>query len=66
MVNDEDGGKGVTYDLSGTPATSPVSVKDRRIEFQLPLHGEPALVFEGDKLTATRKGAFIDYWERVK
>ena len=66
MVNDEDGGKVVTYDLSGTPATSPVSVKDRRIEFQLPLHGEPAVVFEGDKLTATRKGAFIDYWERVK
>ena len=66
MVNDEDGGKGVTYDVSGSTATSPVSVKDRRIEFQLPLHGEPAVVFEGDKLTATRKGAFIDYWERVK
>ena len=66
MVNDEDTGKGVTYDLSGSTATSPVSVKDRRIEFQLPLHGEPAVVFEGDKLTATRRGAFIDYWERVK
>jgi len=66
MVNDEGGGKGVTYDVSGSTATSPVSVKDRRIEFQLPLHGEPAVVFEGDKLTATRKGAFIDYWERVK
>ena len=66
MVNDEEGGKGATYDLSGSTATLPVSVKDRRIEFQLPLHGEPAVVFEGDKLTATRKGAFIDYWERVK
>jgi hypothetical protein len=66
MVNDEDGGLRVTYDVSGSTATSPVSVKDRRIEFQLPLHGEPYVVFESDKLTATRKGAFIDYWERVK
>ena len=66
MVNDEGGGKGVTYDLSGSTATSPVSVKERRIEFQLPLHGEPSAAFEGDKFTATRKGAFIDYWERVK
>ena len=66
MVNDEVGGEEVTYDLSGSTATAPVSVKDKRIEFQLPLHGEPAVVFEGDKLTATRKGAFIDHWERVK
>ena len=66
MVNDEDTGKGVAYDLSGSTATAPVSIKDRRIEFHLPLHGEPTVVFEGDKLTATRKGAFIDYWERVK
>ena len=66
MVNDEDGRDGVTYDLSGSTATSPVSVKDRRIEFHLPLHGEPVVVFEGDKLTARIKGAFIDYWERVK
>ena len=66
MVNDEVGGEEVTYDLSGSTATAPVSVKDKRIEFQLPLHGEPAAVFEGDKFTATRKGAFIDYWERVK
>ena len=66
MVNDEGGGKGVTYDVSGSTATSPVSVKDKRIEFQLPLHGEPSVAFEGDKFTATKKGAFIDYWERVK
>jgi hypothetical protein len=66
MVNDDESRDGVTYDLSGTTATSPVLVKDRRIEFQLPLHGEPAVVFEGDNLTATSKGAFIDYWERVK
>jgi hypothetical protein len=66
MVNDQGSSKGASYDLSGVTATSPVSIKDKRIEFQLPLHGEPAVVFEGDKFTATVKGAFIDYWEMVK
>jgi hypothetical protein len=65
MVNAEVGGNG-GYDLSSSTGNSPVSVKDGRIEFQLPLHGEPSVIFEGDNLTATRKGAFIDYWERVK
>jgi hypothetical protein len=66
LVNDEVGGKGVSYDLSRPLGTGPVSVKERRIEIQLPLHGEPAVVFEGDTLTATRKDAFVDHWEKVK
>jgi len=66
LVNDGIRGKGVSYDLSGSTGTSPVSITERRIEFQLPLHGEPSVVFEGDRFTATRKGAFVDHWERVK
>jgi hypothetical protein len=66
LVNDEIGGKGVSYDLSRPMGTGPVSIKERRIEIQLPLHGEPSVVFEDDKLTATRKDAFVDHWERVK
>jgi hypothetical protein len=27
---------------------------------------EPAVVIEGDKMTATLEGAFVDYWERVR
>jgi len=65
MVNDEIAGKGVSYDLSGPNGKSPVSVKGSRIEFQLPLYGEPKLVFEGDKFTASRPGAFVDHWEKV-
>jgi hypothetical protein len=26
----------------------------------------PSVVYEGDKLTATLEGAFVDYWERLK
>jgi len=66
MVSDEIGGKPLSYDLSGPSGASPVSMKDGRIAFQLPLYGEPFVVFEGDKFTATRPGAFIDYWEKVE
>ena len=66
MVNDEIGGKGVTYDLSGMSAASPVTVKGGRIEFQLPLFGEPHVAFERNGFTATRKGAFLDHWEKVE
>jgi hypothetical protein len=66
MINDEIGGKGITYDLSGVNGTSPVKAKSSRIEFQLPLHGEPYVVFEGNKFTATEAGAFVDHWEKIK
>ena len=66
MINDEIGGKGITYDLSGVNGTTPVKAKGSRIEFQLPLHGEPYVVFEGDMFTATRTGVFVDHWEKVK
>lgn len=66
MVNDEIGGTGVTYDLSRPSGTSPVAIKGGRIEFQLPLYGEPFVVFEDDKFTATRAGVFVDHWEKVK
>jgi hypothetical protein len=38
---------------------------DRLLAFTLPF-GEPSLVYEGDKMTATLKGQFVDYWERVR
>jgi hypothetical protein len=26
----------------------------------------PSVVIEGDKMTATAEGMFIDYWERIR
>ena len=66
MVNDEIGGKGSSYDLTGPSGKAPVTVDGARISFQLPNYGEPAAVFEGDTFTATRAGAFVDHWEKVK
>lgn len=68
LVNDEIGGKGASYDLSAPDSASPVTITGTRIAMKMPLHGEPDLVFDGGKMTATGKGAFgtfVDHWERV-
>jgi hypothetical protein len=65
LINDEIGGKGTSYDLSGPSGASPVTITGTRVEVQLPLYGEPQIAFERNKLTATSKGAFVDHWERV-
>ena len=65
MVNDEIGGKGITYDMSGPSGAAPVSIKDGRIEIKLPLYDEPKVVFAGKTLTATKEGQFVDHWERI-
>jgi hypothetical protein len=65
-------GKPTTYnrgvigdkDLAGATETTPVTREGGRVAFKLPF-GEPSVVFEGDKFTATVKGQFVDYWERV-
>ena len=66
LQNDEIGGEDLRYDFSGTRGTSPVSNKGARMEFCLPLHDEPCVVFDGDKFTASKPGVFVDYWEKVE
>jgi hypothetical protein len=66
MSDDEIGGKGISYDLTGPSGMSKVTVKGARISFQLPNYGEPAVVFDGNTFTASRPGAFVDHWEKVK
>jgi hypothetical protein len=64
--NDESSGKGVTYDLSSTSGMSPVSQDGGRIEMKLPLHDEPKLTFDGDKMTARKEGQFVDHWVKIQ
>jgi hypothetical protein len=69
IVDDQIGGKGISYDLANTTASSPVSIEGGRISFALPQPFERALSitveFDGGKLKATGKELFIDYWEKV-
>jgi len=56
----------VVYDVAEKKSSAPVKMESGRIEF-MP-EGEPTLVFEGTKLTATRRGqqdSFVDIWEKA-
>ena len=64
ILNDQIGGKDIVYDLSGKTQSAPVKMEGERIEFKHPF--EPlTLVFEGNKLTVTAEGIFVDVWEKV-
>jgi hypothetical protein len=59
------GAEGISYDMTPASGSAPTAHADRRLEFQMPLHNEPTVVFDNDGFTATRPGEFIDRWERV-
>jgi hypothetical protein len=65
MTNDEASDEPISYDLTESTKSSPVTMKDGRISFQMPNHGEPAVVFDGKGFTATRAGAFVDHWVKI-
>jgi hypothetical protein len=64
ILNDQVGGKDIVYDLSGKTQSVPVKMAGGRIEFKPPFD-PPALVFEGNRMTATLEGGFVDVWEKV-
>ncbi|MGH7572826.1 MAG: hypothetical protein ACREMK_13435 [Gemmatimonadota bacterium] len=65
LVNDEIEGAGVSYDLSSTSGSAPVTAGEGTLSFTLPLRDEPAVVFTDDSLTATREGEFVDHWVEI-
>jgi hypothetical protein len=65
IVNDQIGGKDIVYDLSSQTRSVPVTVEGGRIQFKSPFT-PPTLVFEGNKITATAEGGFVDVWEKVQ
>jgi hypothetical protein len=64
ILHDQIGGKDIVYDLSGKTQSAPVNVDGGRLQFKLPFD-PPPVVFEGDKMTATAEGRFVDVWEKV-
>jgi hypothetical protein len=64
-VFDDGSGNPVVYRTSGDTKTAILLKEGNRVSFQLPFD-DPSVIYEGDKLTATLQGAFIDYWERVR
>jgi hypothetical protein len=64
IFNDQIGGKEIVYDLSGKTQSALVKMEGGRLEFKHPFD-TPSLVFEGNKITATAEGRFVDVWEKV-
>jgi hypothetical protein len=64
ILNDQPGGKDIVYDLSGKTQSVPVTMEGGRLQFKPPFD-PPALAFEGNKMTATLEGGFVDVWEKV-
>jgi hypothetical protein len=64
ILNDQIEGKDIVYDLSAKTQSVPVTIDGGRLQFKLPFD-PPAAVFEGDKMTATAEGRFVDVWDKV-
>ena len=65
QVFDDGSGQPASYNFSGETKSAPVTRESGRISYKLPFD-PPSVVYEGDTLTATLDGVFIDYWERIK
>ena len=65
VVFDDGSGKPPVYVVGGETKRTPVTRQGGRVSYQHPID-PPFVVRDGDKLTATLEGAFVDYWERVK
>jgi hypothetical protein len=61
-VGPEEGG--AMFEGAGSTGSAGVTLADDQISFALPLDDVNAS-FAADAMTATREGAFVDYWERV-
>jgi hypothetical protein len=64
-MNDPRDTTGIKYTWKAETKTSPVTKDGMKLTVKPPFD-PPVLVFDGDKLTATLEGEFVDVWERVK
>jgi hypothetical protein len=65
VIFDDGSGKPPVYAVGGETKRVPFTKQGGRVSYQHPINA-PFIVYEGDKLTATLEGVFVDYWERVK
>ncbi len=72
MMNDEIGivpgknpGSGPVYMMVPETKSSPVKVEGNKVAFHPPFD-PPNVVFEGNRMTATLEGGFVDTWEKVR
>jgi len=64
-MHDEIHSQPIKYFFEPQTLTVPLKIAGTKISFKLPFD-PPTQEFDGDKLTSTVKGLFIDHFERVK
>jgi hypothetical protein len=65
LILDDGSGKTPFYAVGGETKRASIRKEGTRILYQHPTD-PPFISRDGDKMTATLEGAFVDYWERVK
>ena len=65
VICDDGSGRPPVYVVGGDTKSTPVMKQGARISYQHPIDA-PFIVMEGNKMTATLEGVFVDYWEKVK
>lgn len=64
VYNDPSTGQPAVVDLSGETKSAHILSANHRVKIKLPF--DPVtIVVEGDTLTATSEGGFVDSWTRV-
>lgn len=64
-VFDDGSGKPIAYNFTSEAKSTSLTRDGGKISYKLPFD-PPSLVYDGDKLTATFEGVFVDYWEKIK
>jgi hypothetical protein len=64
IMKDKAAGSGPTYVMKSESKTMPVTIDGTKIKFHFPFD-PPEAVFDGNTLTATLDGGFVDTWERL-
>ena len=58
-------GEGITYTMTGSTQTVPVTMDGGRIEFKMPFDPVSA-VFDGDSFIGIQEGVFVDTFQKVR
>ena len=64
-TNREASGAPIKYDFEQKTKTVPVNREGCQISFEMPFDSV-VVVFDGNKLTASVEGEFVDHWEKVE
>jgi hypothetical protein len=64
MMKDHPAGNGPMYTMKSEAKTVPVTMEGNKLKFKLPFD-PPEVVIDGNTMTATLEGGFVDTWKKI-